>query len=48
MEHTCTNREQHNSEWTHKDELCEDVDCNFVVKEKIHWLNFVNTKINLC
>jgi len=25
-----------------------DIDFNFVVKEKIHRLNFVNTIINLC
>jgi hypothetical protein len=43
-----TNRKWDNSEWNHKDKLCEDVDVNFVVKEKIHWLNFVNTIINLC
>jgi hypothetical protein len=45
---TLTNRERVNSEWNHKDKLCEDVDLNFVVKEKSHWLNFVNTIINLC
>jgi hypothetical protein len=45
---TRTNREWDNSEWNHKDKLCEDVDFNFVVKEKIHWSNFVNTIINLC
>jgi len=45
---THTNRERDDSEWSHKDKLCEDVDFNFVVKEKIHWLNFVNTIINLC
>jgi hypothetical protein len=45
---THTNTERDNSEWNHKDKLCEDVVFNFVVKEKIHWLNFVNTTINLC